>query len=82
MPGSPQPPAAGPSSTGKAKENEPLRTCVEPPDAGTSVEFTHLTQEPASTSATLAAMPIRGYTVCTGTDRHLGRRVTDTWGGE
>jgi hypothetical protein len=32
---------------------------------GTRVRLTHLTQLPASTSATLAAMPIRGYTVCT-----------------
>ena len=39
-------------------------TCVLPPASGTRLAFTNLTQLPASTSATLAAMPMSGYTVC------------------
>lgn len=53
---------AAPTATPAATRKGP--TCVLPPAAGTSAALTHLTQLPLSTSATLAAMPIRGYTVC------------------
>lgn len=51
-------------ATAPARAGGQERTCVEPPAAGTSEALTYFTQLPASTRATLAAMPIRGYTVC------------------
>lgn len=54
-------------------------TCVLPPAAGTSAALTHLTQLPLSTSATLAAMPISGYTVCSSSGRAGGARLRPEW---